>query len=120
MVGKNREGNVPAHQQTHPAAAATHRSPSQRTGCNSRDSHPAGRKSNRPGSRSNCGDCPGGGSLSFSLRRAGMRGEVGGFEPFDGHMRVDLRGRETRVTEQGLHASQVRAGVEQMGRKSVS
>ena len=54
-----------------------------------------------------------------SIRRAGMRSEIGGFEPFDCHMRVDLCGREARVSEERLHTAEIRAVIEQVRRKGV-
>ena len=48
-----------------------------------------------------------------------MRGEVGRLEPLDSHMRIDLRGREARMSEECLHTAKIRAVVKQVGRKGV-
>ena len=49
-----------------------------------------------------------------------MRFGVSFFQSFDGHMRVNLRRRQARVSEQCLHAAQVRAAIEHVRRKTVS
>ena len=41
-------------------------------------------------------------------------------EPFLQHMRVDLRGRDIRMSEQRLHRAQVGAVLQQMARESVT
>lgn len=40
-------------------------------------------------------------------------------EAFDCHMRVDLRGRKTRMSEQRLDASQVRSAIQHVGGETV-
>ena len=41
------------------------------------------------------------------------------FQPLDSNVRVNLRGRKTRVTEQRLHTPQIRAAIEHVRCKAV-
>ena len=42
------------------------------------------------------------------------------FQAFDSHVRVDLCRRKAGVTKKRLHAPQVRAGIEEVRRKTVT
>ena len=42
------------------------------------------------------------------------------FQPFFQHVRIDLRGRNIRVPEQGLHHPQIRAIVQKMAGEGVT
>ena len=52
--------------------------------------------------------------------RSGMGGIVGLFEALLGHVGVNLRGRERGVTEQRLHAAEIRPRVQQMRGETVA
>ena len=52
--------------------------------------------------------------------RARMRFGVGFLQPLDRHMRINLCGRKTGMSEQRLDAAKVRAAIEHVGGKTVS
>ncbi len=52
--------------------------------------------------------------------RARMRLIVGFLQSFGGEVGVNLRGRQVGVSQQFLHAPQIRAGIQQMGGVAVS
>ena len=52
--------------------------------------------------------------------RPRMRIRVGLLQPLSRHMRINLRGRKTGMAKQRLHAAQIGAAIEHVGRETMS